>query len=214
MIAVIAGASGLVGSELLKLLLGDPAVTQVIAVGRRPLGVNSSKLREVLIKDLGDLLSVAGQLKGDVYFSCLGTTIKSAGSQEAFRKVDFRAISDFGSVAQKNGARGFVLISATGADANSRIFYNRVKGETENFMKGLGLNSLTIAQPGLLMGERKEHRGSEAFFISAMRILTPVLPEAVVSRVATDVPRLAQALLEAGKASKPGVHILAAKDLT
>lgn len=78
----------------------------------------------------------------------------------------------------------------------------------------MGLKSLTIAQPGLLMGERKEHRGGEAFFISAMKVLTPVLPGAVVSRVATDVPRLAEILLEAGKAAQPGVHVLAAKDLT
>lgn len=117
MIAVIAGASGLVGSELLKLLLNDPTVTQVVAVGRRSPGVSSSKLKEVLVKDLSEFPAVADSLKGDVYFSCLGTTIKTAGSQEAFCKIDFQAIADFGLVAKQNGARAFVLISATGADA-------------------------------------------------------------------------------------------------
>lgn len=214
MIAVIAGASGLVGSELLKLLLSDSQVTEVVAVGRRSLGVKSPKLKEVLVKDLGELSGAADSLKGDIYFSCLGTTIKTAGSQEAFRKIDYQAIADFGSVAKKNGARAFVLISAAGADAGSRIFYNRVKGETEEFLKALGLKSLTIAQPGLLMGERKEHRSGEAFFISAMKVLTPVLPGSVVSRIATDVPRLAEILLEEGLVAKPGVRVLAAKDLT
>ncbi len=213
MIAVIVGASGLTGSKLLELLLKDSDITKVISMGRRPLPVKSTKLSEVLVGDLADLHSVEPQLRGDIYFCCLGTTIKTAGSQEAFRKVDYQAVADFGKIAKANGAKSFVLVSAAGANQNSKIFYNRVKGETEEFLKGLGLKSLVFARPGLLMGDRKQRRTGEAFAISAMRVLSPVLPGALRNRMATDVDRLAEILLREGKRAEAGARVLPASEL-
>jgi uncharacterized protein YbjT (DUF2867 family) len=204
----IAGSSGLVGSKLLNALLADSRVSHVIALLRRSLNLPAPRLTEVLVQDLSETRGVAELLKADVYFCCLGTTIKTAGSQEAFRKIDYQAIVDFAGVARDNGARAFVLVSASGASPKSRIFYSRVKGETEEAVKALGFPSLTIARPGLLMGERKEHRAGESFATSLTRGLSKVLPKSLIARGATDVPRLARILLEQGLSARPGVHVL------
>lgn len=210
MTAVIAGASGLTGSKLLQLLLADREVDRVVSVGRRSLGVSSQKLEEVLIEDFGKLSSVGDRLGGEIYFCCLGSTIKAAGSREAFRKIDFDAVADFAKIAKKSGATSFALVSASGANAGSKIFYNRVKGEIEGFLKDLGLRSLILARPGLLIGERKEHRTVEALAISALRKASPLLPSGFKVRVATNVDKLAEVLLREGKRAAPGVHILGA----
>lgn len=199
MIVVLAGASGLVGSALSDRLVADPAVEKVISLARRPSGRRDPKWSEVLVKDLAEMKSRAAELCGDVYFCALGTTIKTAGSQEAFRRIDHRAVVDFGEVAKTNNARAFVLVSASGADAKSFIFYSRVKGETENDLRALGLKGLTIFRPSLLIGERREHRAGEKVFLNLYHALEGVLPTAIRRRFGTDVGVLAEAMLRAGK---------------
>lgn len=198
MTAVIAGASGLTGSKLLEFLLADTRIKRVISVGRRPLGVKNAKFSEILVRELSELPAVADSLKGDIYFCCLGTTIKAAGSQEAFRAVDFQGVVDFAKVAERNSGRAFVLVSAAGANAGSRIFYNRVKGETENALKDMKLGRLIVARPGLLIGDRKEQRSGESIAIAVTRGLQKILPQSLIARGATDVARMMKVLLDAG----------------
>lgn len=213
MTAVIAGASGLVGSVLIKKLLADGEIKTIVSLSRRPLGWQDPRLSEVLIKDLNEMGSRAAELRGDIYFCCLGTTIKTAGSQDAFRKVDHDAVVDFGRIAKSHGAHSFNLVSAMGANARSFIFYNRVKGETEADLQKLGFERLTIFRPSLLIGERHEHRTGEKIFISLYKGLKAFLPTAVLRRLGTDVNALAEALLRESKTAGPGSQVIEASDI-
>jgi uncharacterized protein YbjT (DUF2867 family) len=161
MIAILIGSTGLTGSFLARQLLADPAITTVISVARKSLKTSNAKLTEVLISDLAELPSIETKIRGDIYFCCLGTTIKTAGSKEAFEKVDHAAIVAFAKIAKAHDARSFTLVSAMGANARSRFFYNRVKGRTEDDVRALGLRSLIIFKSVLLVGPRVEFRLGE-----------------------------------------------------
>jgi uncharacterized protein YbjT (DUF2867 family) len=213
MIAVICGATGLVGSRLLQKLLSDAEFRQVVSVSRRKTGEKSPKLKEVIISDLGRVHEHERELSGDVFFCCLGTTIKKAQSRKAFRKVDFDSIVEFGKIAKKHSARSFVVISASGADSNSRIFYNRVKGETESALRGLQLNRLVILRPALLIGHRQESRPAEAVSIAIAQTLAPFFPKSVKSRIMTEIEVLAERMLSEGKSAQPGVFVLGAHEI-
>lgn len=211
MVAVIIGSTGLVGHLTLLQLLESPRFTEVISVSRRPVGLSHLKLKEVLISDLSQILENEARLQGDVYFCCLGTTIKAAGSQDNFRKVDFNAVRDFAQIAQKRKAQSLVLISAAGADAGSVIFYNRVKGETENALRQMGLQRLVIFRPGLLMGERQEHRPGEKFAMGVMNLLKQVLPTNLEKRIATSAAVLATRAVDEALIAQPGTYVIEAK---
>src|SRR5271169_1127364 len=131
MVATLIGGTGLTGSFLLQRLLADPAVTKVISISRKPLRISNTKLTEVLVSNLAQLPSIEAKIRGELYFCCLGTTIKAAGSKENFEKVDHAAIAAFARVAKAHDAKSFTLVSAMGANAKSMIFYNQVKGRTE-----------------------------------------------------------------------------------
>ena len=210
MIAVIAGATGLTGSRLIRLLLEDPSFTSVIALTRRPLGITHVKLSERLIQDFWNLSNTPDIPRDAVFFCALGTTIKTAGSQEAFKRVDHDAVLQFGTLAKNSQARALIVVSATGANPESKIFYNRVKGQTEAELRRLELPSLTILRPGLLMGDRTESRPAERLAIGLTRALSAAIPDAVLSRFATDVEILARVMLKRGKAPSPGVAVLEA----
>jgi uncharacterized protein YbjT (DUF2867 family) len=171
--ALVAGASGLVGGHLLDALLGSPLYQAVCSLGRRPLPQQHPKLTQRTV-DFARLESEALPASDDA-FCCLGTTIKKAGSQEAFRAVDHGAVLAFAKAARKAGARRFLLVSALGADSGSRIFYNRVKGETEEDLKGVGFESLIILRPSLLLGDRAESRPGERAAIMVSKALGPLL---------------------------------------
>lgn len=115
MTAVIIGATGLTGSFLVRRLLDDPAITEVISVSRRSLNIANAKLTEVLVRNLAALPAVAAKLRGEIYFCCLGTTIGAAGSKENFTKVDYAAIVEFAKIAKGQDAKSFALVSAMGA---------------------------------------------------------------------------------------------------
>ncbi len=202
MIAVIAGGSGLTGSFLLKNLLTDPAISGVVAVGRKPLGAAHPKLTQVLVLDLAQLPTVAARLRGDLFFCCLGTTIKNAGSKDAFRKIDFDAVVAFGTIAREHRARSLVVVSAMGASKNSRIFYNRVKGEAEAALEALGLKRLVLFRPALLVGPRQEFRLGEVIATKVLGPVSALLPT-LSKNVVTDVPQLATRMLEEGKRPTP-----------
>ncbi|QRN95133.1 oxidoreductase [Archangium violaceum] len=171
--AVVAGASGLVGGSLLDTLLDSPRYREVLSLGRRPL----SRQHPKLVQRTVDFARLAEEPLPPVddAFCCLGTTIKKAGSQEAFRAVDHDAVLAFARAAKQAGARRFLVVTALGANPRSRVFYNRVKGEVEEALKGLGFESLVILQPSLLLGERAESRPGERAAIVASRVLAPLL---------------------------------------
>jgi uncharacterized protein YbjT (DUF2867 family) len=171
--ALVAGASGLVGGHLLDALLGSPLYREVCSIGRRSLPQQHPKLLQRTV-DFSRLESEALPPSDDA-FCCLGTTIKKAGSQEAFRAVDHDAVLAFAKAARKAGTRRFLVVSALGADPRSRIFYNRVKGEIEEDLKGVGFESLIILRPSLLLGDRAESRPGEHAAIVVSKLLGPLL---------------------------------------
>jgi uncharacterized protein YbjT (DUF2867 family) len=156
--AMIAGVTGLIGAQALKLLLEDPQVLQVISVSRKSVQPHP-KLKQIVITF--DALENEQLPKADVALCALGTTIKAAGSQDGFKKVDHDYIVTYARAAKRAGVRKFIVISALGADPDSKVFYNRVKGETEKRLREIGFESLIILQPSLLLGERKDSRPAE-----------------------------------------------------
>jgi uncharacterized protein YbjT (DUF2867 family) len=154
-------------------MLESPLYREVCSLGRRPLPRQHPKLTQRTV-DFAHLESEALPSAEDA-FCCLGTTIKKAGSQEAFRAVDHDAVLAFAKSARKAGARRFLLVSALGANPSSRVFYNRVKGETEEDLKAVGFESLIILRPSLLLGDRAESRPGEHAAIVVSKVLGPLL---------------------------------------
>ncbi|CAM4470582.1 NAD(P)H-binding protein [Paenibacillus tarimensis] len=161
--AVIAGASGLVGQELVKLLLGDKRYEQVTILVRKKLSMAHPKLvqREINFDLLEQLADQRELFAGAVIYCTLGTTIKKAGSQEAFARVDYEYPLALGRLAKEHNADRFLIVTSMGANPQSRIFYNRVKGQVERDLRALGLPSLYIFRPSLLLGNRSEFRLGE-----------------------------------------------------
>lgn len=211
MIAVIAGATGLVGSHLLQKLIDDNQYTQIISVSRNPLPITSSKLKEVIVKDFSKLEESSEKLKGDAYFCCLGTTIKLARTKENFRKVDHDAVLYFAKIAKHHNAESFILVSAQGANPKSYIFYNKVKGEVEKDLQELGLQRLVIMHPSLLIGDRKEFRLGEKVFSKLVEGLAPILPQKFKKMAMTPVVDLSERMLKESKQRKSGLSIIEAK---
>jgi uncharacterized protein YbjT (DUF2867 family) len=158
--ALIAGATGLIGGQLLDLILKDSYYQKVIAISRRPLTIRHDKLVNVVF-EYENLKDFVNQLKADDVFCCLGTTIRQAGSKEAFRKIDYDYPKEIGWVTKANGAKQYLLVSALGADITSRIFYNRIKGEIELMINETGFECVHILRPSLLIGPRIEKRAGE-----------------------------------------------------
>ncbi len=151
--ALIIGATGATGKDLVKLLLNDPDYSEVSVFVRKPLHINNSKLTVHMV-DFDAPEKWQNLVQGDVAFSCLGTTLKAAGSKDAQWKVDFDYQYNFAKAARENGVEDFVLVSAYGANPQSKIFYSRMKGELEDKIKALEFPKLTFFQPGML--ERKD----------------------------------------------------------
>lgn len=159
--ALVLGASGLVGSHCLQLLLDNAAYDKIIVWLRKPLPVQHAKLQQEII-NFDQLSPYADKLKNvQEIFCCLGTTIKKAGSPEAFYKVDFTYPHEIAKLAAQNGVQQFLIVTALGANSRSSIFYDRVKGEIETALGKLPLPGLQIFRPSLLLGERQEFRLGE-----------------------------------------------------
>ncbi len=155
--ALVLGGTGLVGSHVLRLLLEDRAYGSVYAPVRRPLGFTARTLVELPF----DSAAIARRLPVDDVFCCLGTTIKQAGSQENFRRVDFEYPLELARRASESGSKQFLIVTALGSSAQSPIFYNRVKGEIEAAVQALPFQSVHILRPSLLLGHRAEKRAGE-----------------------------------------------------
>jgi uncharacterized protein YbjT (DUF2867 family) len=191
--ALLAGATGLVGREILAGLLADHSVAAVHTLGRRELELRHPKLTQHLV----DFKALPELPRLDEAFIALGTTIKAAGSREAFRAVDFDAVVAVARAAKAAGAKRLGLVSAIGADPDSRVFYNRVKGEVEQALSALGFEALVIARPSFLVGDREAlgqpARRAEAVALKLSRLLAPLIPDQYRS---IDARRVARALRE------------------
>ena len=205
---MLVGATGLVGEAALQRALASPRVQQVVAPTRRPLAPHPKLVNPVV--DFDTLPADADWWRVDAVACALGTTIRDAGSQDAFRRVDHDYPLAIARQVHAHGATTFVLVSAMGADADSRLFYSRTKGEVEEALAALGFASLTLLRPGLLGGERRQHRGGERFALRVMGALDGVLPQRY--RI-IPAERVADALLQAALDAPPGRHVMASERL-
>jgi uncharacterized protein YbjT (DUF2867 family) len=207
--ALVAGATGLIGRQLLQLLLEDPHYTHIKAISRKALEFEHPKL-ENLVLDFGKLGEYHNKLEVDEVFCCLGTTIKQAGSQEAFRKVDYEYPLELAKLTKNLGATQYLLITALGSDAKSGIFYNRVKGEVEQAIEEVGFQSFHIFRPSLLLGERSEKRageGTATVVYNALGFLIPLKYKAI------DSAKVARAMVHVAKQNSTGKFIHESKEL-
>jgi uncharacterized protein YbjT (DUF2867 family) len=168
--AIIAGASGLIGQSLIQQLLASNQYTKVIALVRSPLGINNPKFSELKI-DFDEISAYCEFPKGEDIYCCLGTTIKNAGSKEAFYKVDFTYCYELAKRGLDAGADRFFQVSAMGANPKSSNFYSRVKGELEDQLSFLGYRTIYVFKPSLLRGDRKEFRFGEKLALIITRII-------------------------------------------
>lgn len=205
---LLAGATGLVGSHVLARALADARIEAVIAPVRRPLTPHP-KLSAPLV-DFAQLPEAAEWWQADAAISALGTTMRNAGSREAFLRIDHGYQLAFARLARRHGAPTFVLNSAQGANAASPIFYSRAKGELERDVEQLGFASLTLVRPGLIGGARAEHRAAEKVAALVLSTLHPLLPR---SWRISPAESIARAMIDAAFAARPGRRVIAAAEL-
>jgi uncharacterized protein YbjT (DUF2867 family) len=206
---LLVGASGLVGRHVLDLALADDRIGSVAAPVRRGLPRHPKLLAPIV--DFERLPDNAPWWRTDAVICMLGTTMRAAGSEEAFRKVDYEYPLAVARLAKRNGAATFVLNSAMAADPSSRFFYNRVKGEVERDLTALGFQSLTIVRPGLIGGQRDEVRRREQVASLVLGRLAPLLPRRLRINPAA---RIAQAMIDAATSACTGIHLIGSTELT
>lgn len=211
--ALIAGATGLVGGHLLDLLIEDESYSTVKILSRRTMGGDDDKLKEIIIEDFGKMEDYAKELKADDYFCCLGTTMKKAGSKEAFKKVDFEYPVGLAAIARENNAKSFHLISAMGADSGSIIFYNKVKGETEEAIKSMKLDQAFIYRPSFIAGERAESRTAEKAALWLADKVNFIFTGPLKKYAAVHAKTIAKAMLNTAKDSKEKFKIFPSDEI-
>ncbi len=205
---LLAGASGMVGREVLRQALTDPRVGEIVAPSRRPLPTDPKLIAPLV--DFDALPADAAWWKVDAVICTLGTTIRDAGSQAAFRRVDHDYPLAVARHALAHGASTFVLTSASGANAGSRIFYSRTKGELEQTLCALDYRSLGLVRPGLLGGERDRRRPLEHASMKLLGAIGPLLPRRY--RV-VPAERVAATLLRMALEPEPGVRIVESEEV-
>jgi uncharacterized protein YbjT (DUF2867 family) len=207
--ALVAGSSGLIGGRLLNLLLEDSRYEKVIAISRKPLTLTHPKLENIVL-DFDRLKLHNQSLKCDDIFCCLGTTIKKVKTKEAFRKVDFDYPLELARIGKELGAEKYLLVSALGANRNSSLFYNQVKGEIEEAIAEIGIPSLHIFRPSLLVGPRSEQRGGEEAAKWVYRFFGFIIP---TKYKAIESIKVARAMISFAQEKGNGVIIHESKEL-
>lgn len=199
--ALVLGATGLIGDLLTHRLVDSPFYSNVKVLVRKSLNWQHPRLQEIQF-DFDHPNGLVTQ--SDDIFCCLGTTIKKAGSKEAFRKVDYQYPVDIARLGLVNGAQQFAIVTATGADATSSIFYNRVKGEVERDLTNLNYPTLLIFRPSLLLGNRSENRLGERIAAGVMRVFNPIIPDKYKG---IDAAKVANAMLTTMQQGLTGKHV-------
>lgn len=207
-IALIAGSTGLIGTHLLQLLLNSDRYSKVVALTRQDLPTHP-KLNQVKV-DFSKLGDTADELKADDVFCCLGTTMAKAGSRENFRQVDFYFPLLLAKTSLQRGATQFMLVSALGADKNSSIYYNQVKGEIEEAISQSGFSTVHIFRPSLLLGARNEKRAGEdaaKFFYKYFGFLIPKKYKGI------DAAQVAKAMMHFALQNQKGIVVHESQEL-
>jgi uncharacterized protein YbjT (DUF2867 family) len=204
---LLVGASGLVGGHCLKQLLTEESYSKVIALVRRPLPITHEKYVQHII-DFSDLGILGETLSADDVYCCLGTTIKKAGTQEAFCKVDFDYPVKLAALTQHCGAKQFLIVTSLGADPHSRIFYSRVKGETEEALARISFEALHIFRPSLLLGNREEHRAGEKAGAVVMSAIKNVMIGPFKKYRPIQASDVAKAMVQVAQMNLKGVNII------
>jgi len=173
--AIVIGATGLVGSHLVQLLLESNDFALIKIFSRRTTGHTNPKIKEYIV-DFNNIHSFKKELTGDALFSSMGTTIRTAGSKDAQYKVDYSYQYEVAKAAAEMGVNTYVLVSSAGASAKSRIFYLRMKGELDEAVKGLHFKNISVIRPSTLAGERKEKRTGEKVAIRVTDVVSRIIP--------------------------------------
>lgn len=205
--ALIIGSTGLIGSHLLELLLESNQYEKVITFVKRDSGIQHPKLKQHII-DFDKPETFRKLVIGDDFFCTIGTTIKNAGSQEAFRKVDFEYPKEFAGKALQNNVKQFLIISSLGADANSGNFYLKTKGEIQDFLKECIFESITVLQPSLLLGNRKEFRLGEKIGSFFMKLFSFLFIGSIKKYKPIQAEDVAKAMFSMAQKKHKGFHIL------
>ena len=205
--AIVAGATGLIGRELVQKLIGSDEYRVIYLISRRENGLRHPKIKEIITNfDLICQMNIAETI--DDAFCTLGTTMNKAGSREQFKKIDYQYVIDFANLTVRLGASKFLVISSVGADPKSPAFYNKVKGMTEDALKGMGFKHLVILRPSLLLGNRTEFRLAEklsGYVMKALNFMIPVNFKAIQGeRVAEYMIKMALTPTEAVSVIKSG----------
>lgn len=204
--ALIAGASGLVGSQLLPLLLASSRYSKVIVVGRRPVPLVHPKLEQRIL-DFERLEENAMRLIADDVYCCLGTTMRQAGSKQAFYRVDYLYVVTLAALTARNFAAQLLLVSAVGASPSSRLYFRRVKGEVEEAVRELPFRAIHIFRPALLLGERDEYRPGERVKATLLGMLSPLLIGPLRKYRAVPADTVARAMLQAAEDEGNGIRL-------
>jgi uncharacterized protein YbjT (DUF2867 family) len=210
--ALIAGATGAIGSVILKILNDSDQYSEIHSIGRRAPSIAGDKIKSHIVSyDELDQFNVQQPI--DDVFCALGTTIKTAGSVENFKKVDRDYVHQVGKLAQRLNAKTCSVVSAIDANAGSSNFYNQTKGEVEELLQSLGLNSLRIFRPSMLHGGRDEFRWKEAVGFVVLTIMTPLLQGPWKKYRAIHVKQVAKAMVESARQDYPAVQIFESDEI-
>lgn len=210
--ALVAGASGLVGGECVTSLLESPHYREVVTLVRKPLPRDHPRLHQLQI-DFDDIGAGLGSRVVDDVFCCLGTTRRTAGSPQAFRRVDYELPLELARVTRERGATQFVLVSSLGANRHARTFYLRVKGELEEGLDAMEFASLIIVRPSVLLGKRSESRPAEALAKMVLRLAAPFLVGAWRRFRPVPATIVARAMVTAANAGVAGRLVLESDEL-
>lgn len=203
--AIVLGSTGMVGSQLVDLLISTTEYAEIITFVRRPSGKTHPKLKEYVV-NFDDIQSWSQYIQGDVLFSCMGTTLAQAKSKENQFKIDYTYQYNVAEIASKNEVNTYVQVSSAGANAKSSTFYMQMKGKLDEAVKSLAFKNLIILRPGQLYGDRNEKRLGEKiglsvmFFLNKIRILSKYKP--------IHAMEVAKAMLSAVKKQKSAIYTL------
>lgn len=213
--ALVIGCTGLVGRALVNVLLENTYYNSIKLVTRKPLNLSNDRIEEIIIEDFDQLGQYSDRLQANDYFCCLGTTMKQAGSKEKFKKVDLDYPLEMARIAKKSEMfRQYLIVTSAGANSNSPLFYNQVKGEVEEKLREMKLPALMIFRPSLLLGDRDEFRLGETLakgFSAFLSFFMVGLKRRLWSIKASDV---ANSMFLIARDQRRGLKILSSSDMT
>lgn len=204
--AIIVGASGLIGSKLLAILSTQPEYDEILVIARKKTRTTNTKITQLII-DFEYLDHYTNLITGDVVFCCMGTTKSQTPNLAAYRKIDHDYPVRLAEIALKNGIKEYHFVSAIGASSESSNFYTKMKGDTENDLKKVGLKSLHIYEPSILIGYRKKSRPLERIAAFVMKIISPLLFGGLKKYKAIAATDVAKAMYKQSLKNKRGVFI-------